>query len=85
MSELPVRVMVLDTWDEIPLAVSPELPIVELKRRALVAAKVRRPAERYEVKFRGAVVPEGDSTVAEVGLVPNSQLIVLPSRRRPAR
>lgn len=85
MSELPVRVMVLDTWDEIPLAVSPELPIVELKRQALAAARVRRPAERYEVKFRGAVVPEGDSTVAQVGLLPNSQLIVLPSRRRPAR
>ncbi|MEZ4587386.1 MAG: hypothetical protein R2909_13405 [Gemmatimonadales bacterium] len=85
MSELPVRVMVLDTWDEIPFAVSPELPIVELKRQALAAAKVRRPAERYEVKFRGAVVPEGDATVAGVGLVPNSQVIVLPSRRRPVR
>jgi len=85
MSALPVRVMVLDTWDEIPLAVSPETPIVEIKRQALAAAKVRRPAERYQVKFRGAVVPEGDSTVAEVGLVPNSQLIVLSTRRRPSR
>jgi len=84
MNDLSVRVMVLDTWDEITLGVDPSTPVAELKARALAAAKVHSPADRYQLKFRGATVDES-ATADAVGLVPNCQLIVLPVRRRPTR
>jgi len=85
MSALPVRVMVLDTWDEIPFEVTPETTVSALKREALARARVRRAAEGYVVKYRGAAVDEGERTVAEAGIVPNAALIVLPRRRVPAK
>lgn len=85
MSVLPLRVTVLDTWDEVALALPGETPVAELKRRALERAGVRAPAEGYVVKFRGAELPEGEVTLAQAGLVPNGALIVLPRRRIPAR
>jgi hypothetical protein len=77
--------MVLDTWDEVRLAVPTEMTVAEVKSRALEAAQVDLPASEYLVKFRGAEVSEGATTVADAGLVPNGALIVLPRRRIPAR
>ena len=85
MNPIPVRVMVLDTWDEIPLNVPPTATVADVKARALAQARVTRPTEDYEVKFRGAVVPEGATTIADAGLVANAALIVLGRRRVPAR
>ncbi len=85
MIALPLRVTVLDTWDEIPLTVDGQTPVTELKRQALARARVRRPAEDYLVKFRGAELPEGEATLMDAGVVPNGALIVLPRRRIPAR
>lgn len=85
MASIPVRVMVLDTWGELPLTVDETTPIGELKRSALAEAHVRKPAAQYQVKFRGAAVPEDGETVASAGIVPNAALIVLPRRRIPAR
>jgi hypothetical protein len=85
MSAIPLRVMVLDTWEEIPVVALSTTPVSELKARALEAARVARAPEDYLVKFRGAEVPEGETTVADAGLVPNGALIVLPRRRVPAR
>jgi hypothetical protein len=86
MSEtLPVRVMVLDTWDELTLQVPPATPVSELKRAALARSRVRRPPELYEVKFRGAVLSEDGLTLADAGVPPHAALIVLPRRRIPVR
>jgi hypothetical protein len=85
MTTIPLRVTVLDTWEALDLSVSAETPVAELKRRALAAARVTRPAEGYLVKYRGAEVPEEGTTVAGAGFVPNGSLIVLPRARRPAR
>jgi hypothetical protein len=85
MTTLPVRVMVLDTWDEIPLELPADTPVADLKRRALEHARVHRPAEGYLVKFRGAELPEGGTTLGDAGVVPNAGLIVLSRLRRPAR
>lgn len=85
MSGIPVRVTVLDTWDEVPLELAPDTAVSEVKRLALQRARVTAPPDDYEVKFRGAVLPEGATTVAEAGVVPNGALIVLSRRRRPAR
>lgn len=85
MTAIPVRVTVLDTWDEIALNVPGSVPVADLKARVLAQAKIRRAPGEYLVKFRGAEVPEGATTVAEAGIVPNAGLIVLPRRRRPVR
>jgi hypothetical protein len=85
MNPIPVRVTVLDTWDEIALNVPPTVRVADLKARALAQAGVDRDAAQYLVKFRGAEVPEGDTTVGEAGIVANGALIVLSRRRIPAR
>ncbi len=85
MNPIPVRVMVLDTWDEIAFEVPPTVRVADLKARALRQARVASAADRYLVKFRGAEVPEGETTVGEAGIVANGALIVLPRRRIPAK
>ena len=73
--------MVLDSWDEIAVSAPTSMTVSDLKARALVAARVTAPADRYLVTFRGSEVPEGDTTVSEAGLVPNAAVIVLARRR----
>jgi len=85
MTELPVRVTVLDTWDELELHATPDTPVSELKALALAKAGVTDPAGEYLVKYRGAELPESGRTLGDAGVVPNAALIVLPRRRIPAR
>ncbi len=85
MNPLPLRVMVLDTWDEISLAVPPTALVSDLKAQALVAAKVRKAPAEYVVKFRGAELTEGNQTLGDAGVVANAGLIVLPRTRTPVR
>lgn len=85
MNPIPVRVMVLDTWDDLHFDVPPTARVADLKARALTQATIRHPASDYLVKFRGAEVAEGDTTVAEAGIVANAGLVVLPRRRSAVR
>jgi hypothetical protein len=82
---LPVRVMVQDAWDEVMLEVPATTPLAELKRRALDATRVHRDPEGYLLKFRGAELDDESRSLAEVGVVANGALIVMPRRRRPVR
>ena len=82
---MEVRVTLLDTWDEAVLRVPPTTLISELKRATLEIARIRRAPADYVVKYKGAEVGEGTSTLAEAGIGPNSSLIVLRRRRFPAR
>ncbi len=82
---MPVRVMVEDVWDEIRLELPSATPLVEVKRQALVAARVTRDPAAYLIKFRGAELQDESRSLVESGLVPNGALIVLPRRRRPVR
>jgi len=86
-ARIPVRVMVTDVWDQIPLAVAPTTTIAELKRQALTEALKRDgiPLRDYVVKFRGAQVLDEGTTLAALGAGPNSPFIVLPARRQPVR
>jgi len=83
-SELPLRVMVQDVWDEVRMAVPGTISAGELKRRALAATRVMREPDGYVLKFRGAEVLD-DTTLDAAGVVPDANLIVLPRRRRPVR
>lgn len=82
---IPVRIMVLDTWDEFSVTLPSGTPVDQLKSQALLAARVRRPPEEYLVKYRGAEVPEQGLTLGAAGIVPNAGLIVMSRRRLPAK
>jgi hypothetical protein len=82
---LRLRVTVQDVWDEVPLDLSSTTSLAELKRLALDATKVTRSPDEYVLKFRGAELYDESRSLAEVGLVPNGAVIVLPRRRRPVR
>jgi len=83
----PIRVMVMDAWDQVPLQVNAEMTVADVKRDALTRALVipADPIESYEVKFLGALVLDERTTLRNLGVGPNGALIVLPSKRRPAR
>ena len=84
MSELSLRVMVQDVWDEVRLSALSTSSLGELKRRALAVTRVMRDPDGYVMKFRGAEVAD-NATLEEAGVVPDANLIVLPRRRRPVR
>ena len=84
MTDLSVRVMVQDVWDEVRLSAADSSSLGDLKRRALAVTRVLRDPDGYVVKFRGAEVAD-DATLDEAGVVPDANLIVLPRRRRPVR
>jgi hypothetical protein len=78
--------MVLDAWDHVNVQVGPDTTVAELKREALARARGVAPArDDYEVKFRGALVLDEQTTLAALGAVPNAAFIVLPARRRPVK
>ncbi|HEU4473598.1 MAG TPA: hypothetical protein VFR72_02110 [Gemmatimonadales bacterium] len=82
---LRLRVMVQDAWDEVPLDLPPATSLADLKQIALDSTKVVRPADEYVLKFRGAELFDESRSLADVGLVDNGALILLPRRRRPVR
>ena len=84
MTDISVRVMVQDVWDEVRMSAASSSSLGDLKRRALAVTRVMRDPDGYVVKFRGAEVAD-DSTLDEAGVVPDANLIVLPRRRRPVR
>ena len=79
---LPIRVTVLDTWDEIHFSAPVSTRVADIKRDALTKARVVGAPEQWLVKYRGAEVADGAS-LAEAGVVPNAGLIVLSRKRRP--
>jgi hypothetical protein len=81
---LPVRVMVSDAWDEVPLQLPTSATLGDLKRQALEATRIVRDPSAYLVKYRGAELAD-DLSLAEAGVVPNAPLIVLGRKRRPVR
>jgi len=80
---LPVRVTLLDTWEEVRFELPADTPVSQVKR--LVLADRGESPEGYLVKYRGAELAEGTTTLADAGVRPNGALIVLSRRRRPVR
>jgi hypothetical protein len=82
---MPVRVTVEDAWDEVFLELPDGTPLSELKRQALELTHNRRNPSEYLIKYRGAALSDESLSLAQVGFVPNSPLIILAKRRRPVR
>lgn len=84
-STLPIRVMVLDSWNEVPLEVSATSSVAEVKRSALARARVRGAADDFVLKYQGAELFEDGCSITDAGVGPNAALIVLRRRRTPVR
>ena len=82
---MAVRVKVEDAWDEVFLELPDGTPLSELKRQALELTHVTRNPSEYLIKYRGAALSDETRSLAQMGLVPNSALIILAKRRRPVR
>ena len=82
---LPIRVTVLDTWDEIRFDAPVSTRITDIKRDALSRARVVGAPDKWVVKYLGAEVPEDAMTLEQAGIEPNGALIVLRRRRQATR
>ena len=85
MSQMPIRVMVQDAWDQVVLNLDPGRTIAEVKTQALALTHRSSPGSEYLVKFRGAELQDESRSLTESGVVPNGALIVMPRRRHPVR
>lgn len=81
-----VRVWVPVVWDTVELAVTPEWTVARLKQEAFERATGRRlDANAYQVKFRGALVLDEGTTLADLHAPNHAPFIVLSARREPVR
>lgn len=85
MNGIPVRVMVHDAWQDVPLTALPGSTFAQLKQAALAAAQVFRPADEYVLKLRGATILDEAQSLEGAGVPPNAPFIVLSARRRPVK
>ncbi len=83
MTDLAVRVKVLDAWDEVTLTVPASTPVADVKRAALVAVHAGLAPTEYLVKFRGAEVRDESVSLSQHGIPSDGALIVLRRRRSP--
>lgn len=81
---VPIRITVLETWDEVRLEAEPTRTMAELKAMALARAGVATAPEKYLVKYLGAERADGES-LADAGVLANGALIVLRRHRIPVR
>lgn len=82
---LPVRVTVLESWDEVAFAPPADTAVGDLKRQALAATRTRGAPEEFLVKYLGAELSDESASLGASGVVPNGALIVLRRRRTPTR
>lgn len=83
---ISIRVELAEVWDAVRIAVSPNEPVVTVKRAALEAlgAADEQP-EEFVMKLRGwEVLDEGES-LADSGAVNGSIFLLAHRRRRPVR
>jgi hypothetical protein len=84
-TNLPLRVTVLDTWEEIRIEAPGSSRVADIKRDALAQARVVGAPDAWLVKYKGAEVPEAGTTLDQAGIEPNGALIVLRRRRQAVR
>ena len=82
---LPLRVTLLDTWEQTDFSLSSGTLVSEVKRVALAQSRIKRSPADYVVKYRGAELSEAGRTLGDAGVPPNGELIVMLRRRLPTR
>lgn len=83
---ISVRVELAELWDAIRINVSPNEPVVTIKRAAIEALGAGdEPPEEYVMKLRGwEVLDEGESLI-DAGAINGSIFLLAHRRRRPVR
>lgn len=85
MTSIPLRVMLTDVWDEFHLDLPLETPLSQVKQQVLDLGNQAADPAKYVIKYRGAQLVDEESSLAELGVVRNAALIMLPRRRQPVR
>jgi hypothetical protein len=85
MTSIPFRVMLTDVWDEFHLDLPAETPLSQIKQRVLDLGHLSDDPANYVIKYRGAQLGDEGKSLADLGIVKNAALIMLPRRRQPVR
>ena len=85
MPSIPVRVKLTDLWDEFRLDLPSETPLYQMKQQVLDLGRLDADTRGYVVKYRGAQLSDEGKTLADLGVVKNAALIMLPRRRQPVK
>jgi hypothetical protein len=83
--DLPVRVKVLEVWDEIDIAWQGDMSVNELKRTALATTRVSASPTEFMVKVGGAEVLDEGLSLSSAGIMAGKAIIVMRRRRQPVR
>ena len=85
MATLPVRVKLTDVWDEFRLELPSDTPLSQVKQQVLDLGRVPADPANYLIKYRGAQLIDEAKSLADLGVVKNAALIMLPRRRQPVK
>lgn len=85
MPSIPVRVMLTEVWNEFRLELPSETPLSQVKQQVLDLGRVPADPSKYMIKFRGAQLTDEAKSLADLGVVKNAALIMLPRRRQPVK
>jgi hypothetical protein len=85
MTDLALRVFVLDAWDDIGMRLPVLTAIADVKRQALASARITGDPAAYLVKFRGAEVRDESRSLEDERVPSGGSLIVMRRRRVPVR
>ena len=83
---ITIRVEMAELWDAVRIRVSPNEPVVTVKRAALegLAPQAERP-EEFVIKLRGWEVLDEGATLTDAGAIDGSIFLLTHRRRRPVR
>ncbi len=85
-TDIKMRVWVEDAWDRATFVAGPTWTVAHVKSEALRLARQTEPElDNYQVKLRGAVLPDESRTLAELAVRDLAPFVVLSARRRPVR
>ena len=83
---ITIRVELAEMWDTVRVSVSPNEPVVTVKRAALEAMGAGdEPAEEFVMKLRGWEVLDEGASLTDAGAVDGSIFLLTHRRRRPVR
>jgi hypothetical protein len=83
---ITVRVEFAEVWDAVRISVSPNEPVVTIKRAALEAlGGANELPEEFVMKLRGWEVLDEGASVTEAGATNGSIFLLTHRRRRPVR
>ena len=83
---ITVRVEMAEVWDTVRISVSPNEPMVSVKRAALEALfPSDEQPEEFVIKFRGWEILDEAASLSDAGAIDGSIFLLASRRRRPVK